>query len=175
MKLSDFGLCKPLDCSNLQEKDLSVGVNRSGVLQSDGRPLPPKRSQQQQLEHWQKNRSRMLVSLSINVFINKHNYFIPYEPVSTLNTLFQSLCFYHVWTLVPLRYTTFVIASMQLRPQKMLLFGFVPQLCMYNIQQQQQPSLIPLSGVGYVELESIGLVVSQLTLGGFLNNLDESY
>lgn len=76
MKLSDFGLCKPLDCSNLQEKDLSVGVNRSGVLQSDGRPLPPKRSQQQQLEHWQKNRSRMLVSLSINVFINKHNYFI---------------------------------------------------------------------------------------------------
>ncbi|KAK7393699.1 hypothetical protein VNO78_22262 [Psophocarpus tetragonolobus] len=59
MKLSDFGLCKPLDCSNLQEKDFSVGINRSGALQTDGRPAAPKRSQQEQLQHWQKNR-RML-------------------------------------------------------------------------------------------------------------------
>ncbi|TKY53740.1 Serine/threonine-protein kinase CBK1 [Spatholobus suberectus] len=59
MKLSDFGLCKPLDCSNLQEKDFSVGINRSGALQSDGRPAAPKRTQQEQLQHWQKNR-RML-------------------------------------------------------------------------------------------------------------------
>ncbi|BAT96643.1 serine/threonine-protein kinase tricornered-like [Vigna umbellata] len=59
MKLSDFGLCKPLDCSNLQEKDFSVGNNRSGALQSDGRPVAPKRTQQEQLQHWQKNR-RML-------------------------------------------------------------------------------------------------------------------
>ncbi|KAI5397488.1 uncharacterized protein LOC127091869 [Lathyrus oleraceus] len=59
MKLSDFGLCKPLDCTNLQEKDLSVGISRSGALQSDGRPSAPKRSQQEQLQHWQKNR-RML-------------------------------------------------------------------------------------------------------------------
>uniref|UniRef100_I1JB62 non-specific serine/threonine protein kinase n=1 Tax=Glycine max TaxID=3847 RepID=I1JB62_SOYBN len=59
MKLSDFGLCKPLDCSNLQEKDFSVGINRSGALQSDGRPAAPNRTQQEQLQHWQKNR-RML-------------------------------------------------------------------------------------------------------------------
>ncbi|CAI9118157.1 OLC1v1019687C2 [Oldenlandia corymbosa var. corymbosa] len=59
MKLSDFGLCKPLDCSNLQEKDFSVGNNYSGALQSDGRPGPPKRTQQEQLLHWQRNR-RML-------------------------------------------------------------------------------------------------------------------
>ncbi|KAK7268888.1 hypothetical protein RIF29_21597 [Crotalaria pallida] len=59
MKLSDFGLCKPLDCSNLQEKDFSIGSNRSGALQSDGRPVAPKRTQQEQLQHWQKNR-RML-------------------------------------------------------------------------------------------------------------------
>ncbi|KAL6532429.1 hypothetical protein OROGR_014399 [Orobanche gracilis] len=57
MKLSDFGLCKPLDCSNIQEKDFSVGNNYSGSLQSDGRP---KRSQQEQLQHWQMNR-RILV------------------------------------------------------------------------------------------------------------------
>lgn len=59
MKLSDFGLCKPLDCSNLQEKDFSGGNNLSGALQSDGRPVLPKRTQQEQLQHWQRNR-RML-------------------------------------------------------------------------------------------------------------------
>ncbi|KAH9764336.1 AGC kinase family protein [Citrus sinensis] len=59
MKLSDFGLCKPLDCSNLQEKDFSIGSNLSGALQSDGRPVAPRRTQQEQLQHWQRNR-RML-------------------------------------------------------------------------------------------------------------------
>ncbi|XP_050218226.1 uncharacterized protein LOC126668994 isoform X2 [Mercurialis annua] len=59
MKLSDFGLCKPLDCSILQEKDFSAGKNLSGALQSDGRPAAPKRTQQEQLQHWQRNR-RML-------------------------------------------------------------------------------------------------------------------
>ncbi|KAL2230091.1 UNVERIFIED_CONTAM: Serine/threonine-protein kinase 38-like protein [Sesamum indicum] len=59
MKLSDFGLCKPLDCSSIQEKDFSVGNNYSGSLQSDGRPAAPKRTQQEQLQHWQRNR-RML-------------------------------------------------------------------------------------------------------------------
>jgi serine/threonine kinase 38 len=76
MKLSDFGLCKPLDCSNLQEKDFSIGSNRSGALQSDGRPVAPKRTQQEQLQHWQKNR-RMLVSLSI--YMNGQDCFIRYE------------------------------------------------------------------------------------------------
>jgi hypothetical protein len=61
MKLSDFGLCKPLDCSNLQEKDFSVANNLSGALQSNGCPAAPKRTQQEQLQHWQRNR-RMLVS-----------------------------------------------------------------------------------------------------------------
>ncbi|KAI3510971.1 hypothetical protein L1887_18112 [Cichorium endivia] len=59
MKLSDFGLCKPLDCSNLQEKDFSSGNNLSGALQSDWRPVVPKRTQQEQLQHGQRNR-RML-------------------------------------------------------------------------------------------------------------------
>ncbi|CAN6551834.1 unnamed protein product [Malus baccata var. baccata] len=77
MKLSDFGLCKPLDCSILQEKDFSVGKNLSGALQSDGRPAPPKRTQQEQLQHWQRNR-RMLstgplppyMKLSLFVIVN---------------------------------------------------------------------------------------------------------
>ncbi|KAL0366899.1 UNVERIFIED_CONTAM: Serine/threonine-protein kinase [Sesamum radiatum] len=59
MKLSDFGLCKPLDCSNIQEKDFSLGNSYSGTLQRDGRPAAPKRTQQEQLLHWQRNR-RML-------------------------------------------------------------------------------------------------------------------
>ncbi|XP_077226573.1 uncharacterized protein LOC143859970 isoform X2 [Tasmannia lanceolata] len=62
MKLSDFGLCKPLDCNNfpnLHEKDFATGNNYSGALQSDGRPSAPKRTQQEQLQHWQRNR-RML-------------------------------------------------------------------------------------------------------------------
>ncbi|KAL5697331.1 non-specific serine/threonine protein kinase [Ranunculus cassubicifolius] len=59
MKLSDFGLCKPLDCSTLHEQDFSVRNNLSGPLQSNGRPPMPKRTQQEQLQNWQRNR-RML-------------------------------------------------------------------------------------------------------------------
>ncbi|KAJ0860411.1 putative non-specific serine/threonine protein kinase [Helianthus annuus] len=59
MKLSHFGFCKPLDCTNLQEKDFTTANNLSGALQSDGHPAIPKRTQQEQLLHWQRNR-RML-------------------------------------------------------------------------------------------------------------------
>ncbi|KAL5561933.1 hypothetical protein UlMin_031680 [Ulmus minor] len=58
MRLSDFGLCKPLDCSKLQE-DFSIGNNVNGATQNDQNPSAPKRTQQEQLQHWQKNR-RML-------------------------------------------------------------------------------------------------------------------
>lgn len=62
LRLSDFGLCKPLDCSTIQEGDFSV-VNNSanGTGPNEERPEAPKRTQQEQLQHWQKNR-RMLVS-----------------------------------------------------------------------------------------------------------------
>ncbi|XP_034931739.1 uncharacterized protein [Populus alba] len=60
LRLSDFGLCKPLDCSTIQEGDFSV-VNNNGneTTQNGERPAAPKRTQQEQLQHWQKNR-RML-------------------------------------------------------------------------------------------------------------------
>ncbi|KAM7500456.1 hypothetical protein LguiA_024870 [Lonicera macranthoides] len=66
MKLSDFGLCKPLDCSSFP--DLSdnngdgVGRNSKPLLEGDrhhNNPPTPTRTQQEQLLHWQKNR-RML-------------------------------------------------------------------------------------------------------------------
>ncbi|KAI3960127.1 hypothetical protein MKW98_016851 [Papaver atlanticum] len=59
MKLSDFGLCKPLDCSNLQEDDFSAANNSNGSQQNDEGSTRPKRTQQEQLQHWQRNR-RML-------------------------------------------------------------------------------------------------------------------
>ncbi|KAJ8506669.1 hypothetical protein OPV22_007555 [Ensete ventricosum] len=64
MKLSDFGLCKPLDSSsfpNLNEPDNATGRNIKSTLddkQSNTSPAP-RRTQQEQLQHWQKNR-RML-------------------------------------------------------------------------------------------------------------------
>ncbi|KAI5078607.1 hypothetical protein GOP47_0006278 [Adiantum capillus-veneris] len=64
MKLSDFGLCKPLDCSKLpmlRENDPGFEDRVRESLHVDGKKgLPqPKRTQQEQLLHWQRNR-RML-------------------------------------------------------------------------------------------------------------------
>ncbi|KAK4382189.1 Serine/threonine-protein kinase tricorner [Sesamum angolense] len=73
MKLSDFGLCKPLDCSNIQEKDFSLGNSYSGALQRDGRPAAPKRTQQEQLLHWQRNR-RVLWRLELHIQVQYGRY-----------------------------------------------------------------------------------------------------
>ncbi|ONK57371.1 uncharacterized protein A4U43_C10F19400 [Asparagus officinalis] len=62
LKLSDFGLCKPLDCSNFPNLNEAQGKNDSGALQNDGSPAIPKRSQQEQLQHWQKNRRTLAYS-----------------------------------------------------------------------------------------------------------------
>ncbi|XP_028122266.1 serine/threonine-protein kinase tricorner-like [Camellia sinensis] len=62
LRLSDFGLCKPLDCSTLEEKDFSGGDSFNGTSQNSERPLAPKRTQQEQLQHWQKNRRTLAYS-----------------------------------------------------------------------------------------------------------------
>lgn len=74
MKLSDFGLCKPLDSSsfpNLNEPEYAMGRNVKPPLESNKQlstsPVP-KRTQQEQLLHWQKNR-RLLVSHLFNYFM----------------------------------------------------------------------------------------------------------
>ncbi|KAJ1694029.1 hypothetical protein LUZ63_010727 [Rhynchospora breviuscula] len=63
LKLSDFGLCKPLDAMNfpnLNEKDVVYNKSQSsGSLLGDHRP---KCSQQEQLEHWQRNRRTLAYS-----------------------------------------------------------------------------------------------------------------
>ncbi|XP_020586296.1 serine/threonine-protein kinase tricorner-like [Phalaenopsis equestris] len=65
MKLSDFGLCKPLDCSNfpnLSEPDCTSGAISKPILDGEKtfNSIPvAQRTQQEQLLHWQKNR-RML-------------------------------------------------------------------------------------------------------------------
>lgn len=66
LKLSDFGLCKPLDSTsfpNLSEFDYAVGKNINPSMDGDkllSSSAAPRRTQQEQLLHWQKNR-RMLV------------------------------------------------------------------------------------------------------------------
>lgn len=62
LRLSDFGLCKPLDCSTLQEKDFSVVNTINGISQSDERSGALRRTQQEQLQHWQKNRRTLAYS-----------------------------------------------------------------------------------------------------------------
>lgn len=64
MKLSDFGLCKPLDCSKLptlQENEPVIEDRARETITADGirHSSLPRRTQQEQLLHWQKNR-RML-------------------------------------------------------------------------------------------------------------------
>ncbi|XP_058765429.1 uncharacterized protein LOC131638916 [Vicia villosa] len=61
LRLSDFGLCKPLDCSTLEEKDFSMGQNANGSTQNEERSAP-KRTQQEQLQNWQKNRRTLAYS-----------------------------------------------------------------------------------------------------------------
>ncbi|CAL5207046.1 unnamed protein product [Lathyrus oleraceus] len=61
LRLSDFGLCKPLDCSTLEEKDFSMGQNVNGSTQNEEHSAP-KRTQQEQLQNWQKNRRTLAYS-----------------------------------------------------------------------------------------------------------------
>nr|XP_043636720.1 serine/threonine-protein kinase tricornered-like [Erigeron canadensis] len=62
LRLSDFGLCKPLDCSTLEEADFSNGDNASGSSTGDDRSSGPRRTQQEQLQHWQQNRRTLAYS-----------------------------------------------------------------------------------------------------------------
>jgi serine/threonine protein kinase len=78
MKLSDFGLCKPLDCTNLpalQEYDQGQDIGRDPADPRQHRSASPapRRTQQEQLLHWQRNR-RMLV-LFFTSFFSLHPLF----------------------------------------------------------------------------------------------------
>ncbi|KAH1070325.1 hypothetical protein GLYMA_03G164600v4 [Glycine max] len=61
LRLSDFGLCKPLDCSTLEETDFTTGQNANGSTQNNEH-VAPKRTQQEKLQHWQKNRRTLAYS-----------------------------------------------------------------------------------------------------------------
>ncbi|KAI3678796.1 hypothetical protein L6452_38099 [Arctium lappa] len=62
LRLSDFGLCKPLDCSTLEDTDFSSVDNASGTSAGNERAAAPRRTQQEQLQHWQKNRRTLAYS-----------------------------------------------------------------------------------------------------------------
>ena len=69
MKLSDFGLCKPLDSSSfpdLREDDHGGGRNFKPSMDGgkhSNLPSTPRRTQQEQLLHWQKNRRTLVCFL----------------------------------------------------------------------------------------------------------------
>lgn len=65
IKLSDFGLCKPLESSsfpNLTEEEKVVGKNVRSSTENDSQISASKRTQQEQLLHWQKNRRTLAYS-----------------------------------------------------------------------------------------------------------------
>ncbi|KAJ7533044.1 hypothetical protein O6H91_13G030900 [Diphasiastrum complanatum] len=67
MKLSDFGLCKPLDyntLSTLHENETIMEGDTREPMDVDGHLFPstPWRNQQEQLQHWQRNRRTLAYS-----------------------------------------------------------------------------------------------------------------
>ena len=64
MKLSDFGLCKPLDCSALStvpEEESSEGnPRRHGDIDGPSQFSRPHWTQQEQLQHWKQNRRTLV-------------------------------------------------------------------------------------------------------------------
>lgn len=75
MKLSDFGLCKPLDCSNLSaineneeldEENLRESIDDEGKFpDTGGRPW---KNPLEQLQHWQINRRKLVGSIFFQNF-----------------------------------------------------------------------------------------------------------
>ena len=72
MKLSDFGLCKPLDCRNLSainesetlaDENLTESMDVDGHFPESGRGRRWK-SPLEQLQHWQHNRRKLVTILS---------------------------------------------------------------------------------------------------------------
>ncbi|GFP79431.1 serine/threonine-protein kinase cbk1 [Phtheirospermum japonicum] len=67
MKLSDFGLCKPLDCSNLSPINGKESINGEDTTVDRNDLFPDKgdgsrwKSPLEQLQHWQKNRRTQIV------------------------------------------------------------------------------------------------------------------
>eukprot|EP00897_Mesotaenium_endlicherianum_P008139 jgi/Mesen1/7353/ME000377S06569 len=67
MKLSDFGLCKPLDFSNMPtlkelEDNIRPGLDASAAADGRPSPSPSGRTQAEQLQHWQRNRRQLAFS-----------------------------------------------------------------------------------------------------------------
>jgi serine/threonine kinase 38 len=88
LRLSDFGLCKPLDCSQLEEKDFSVGQNANGSTHNEASSTP-KRSQQEQLQNWQKNRRTLVSSLLFLLLCFVLALFTESDVVAKLNVVFS--------------------------------------------------------------------------------------
>lgn len=72
MKLSDFGLCKPLDCpslSSINENEVLDDENLNDTMDIDGsfsdtKTGRPWKSPLEQRQHWQRNRRKLVGKIS---------------------------------------------------------------------------------------------------------------
>lgn len=91
MKLSDFGLCKPLDCSNLSpinendvmtDENLRESMDDNGCFPDNGNGSRWK-SPLEQLQHWQMNRrtlvSKIIFSSFLIVYVALHDRFFTFN------------------------------------------------------------------------------------------------
>lgn len=60
MKLSDFGLCKPLDCSVISPFEEATFSNTEMEVDGHGQQAGPWRTQQEQLQRWKLNRRTLV-------------------------------------------------------------------------------------------------------------------
>lgn len=85
MRLSDFGLCKPLDCSNLSP------INENEVIDGEEKGSANKwNSSLEQMQHWQINRRKLVSRTLLNINRNTA-YLITYKlnPESLFWLIFQ--------------------------------------------------------------------------------------
>lgn len=99
MKLSDFGLCKPLDCSNLSsinENEILDDENLNETTDVDNNKNGRRwKNPLEQLQHWQMNRRKLVIAFFPHlqiVFIYLHAnsspayLFISWQAFSTVGT-----------------------------------------------------------------------------------------
>ena len=102
VKLSDFGLCKPLDCSKLPrfQESAAIAIEKiNDAENAEGKTSSiRKRTQQEQLQHWQKNRRMLVWIITKNCRILPNITFLPQMPQSFhdfLKSLSEITCSIH--------------------------------------------------------------------------------
>ena len=68
MKLSDFGLCKPLDCSAMSPFDEEAFNDTAMEIDGCSQRAEPWFTQQEQLQRWKLNRRTLVISFYYPIY-----------------------------------------------------------------------------------------------------------